>query len=295
MMDSALLYAPEGEILWESSYYEVFGDDFTPDQGWSFRDVDTAPDVVLGWARHHPTQERGPAQMAIDEGEEPEPITQLTSETTHYVALDKATGETVWEKRGLSSCPNLPPVNGDLMTLCHWTSGEFGWTVDEDGWELNLDEPLEEESVELLGIDPASGDVIWDLPVDVESFGSHFISTERSIRQNQDRTVVSIDGDQVIVDMETGDTADLAEGELFLCWEARDPVTGQFNEDTRDVDSGHEYMICDADRESVEGDSIPVDLLNLTTWESDDEDVAFISLEGRLVAYDISGIDGEDA
>lgn len=54
-------------------------------------------------------------------------------------------------------------------------------------------------------------------------------------------------------------------------------------------------MICDADRESVEGDSIPVDLLNLTTWGSDDEDVAFISLEGRLVAYDISGIDGEDA
>lgn len=276
---------PEGDPVWESSYHTIFGDSFSAQRSWNFQVHDSAPELIGGWARNIPAEELAAAAESLAAGEEADPVSIRIPEDVKFVMFEEATGEPVWEESGLDDCPGSGPRNqGDLMVLCDWSAGEF--EMDPAAGDF-AEEPIEEESIEVVGVDPATGETVWNVPVDADSMGSRVMPEDTSIRQTPGQVLAAVDGEPIVIDTEEGQTRPAEEDELFLCSAGRDGVTAIRQSGEDEASAGYDLFLCDSSGSAVNEESFPVHLLEAAA-AADDGEIALVGLEGRLVAYDIS-------
>lgn len=283
--DTELVYAPAGEPVWESSYHTIFGEGFSAQRSWNFQPHDNAPERIGSWARTIPAEELAEAAELLAAGEDPEPVTINIPDDVHFAMLEQETGELVWDQSGLDDCPGGGPRNqGELMILCQWTAGEY--EMDPESGDF-AGEPVVEESLAAVGIDPATGETVWSVPVDAGSLGNIVVREPTNFRQVPGQVLATVDGEPTVIDTESGETRSAGDDELFVCSARRDEVTAQRQSGEAQASAGTDLFLCDSSGTDAEEQAFPLHLLEAAATAYDDE-IALVGHEGRLVAYDIS-------
>lgn len=188
-------YQEGGGQAWERPYMEVFGEGFSSDGGWEWR-TDVAP-AVLGTGYHFEREQTGSRDLT----------------RSVVVALDRATGETLWSVPGASFC-NSSEDESNLVVLCVNSPGVAQFAEGQDTVFTDM-------VSELRRVDPATGETMWTVPLDAANYthewwGEPFLSPE-------DTLVRFVDGVVTEIDLVTGETVPLPTGTL-ACTTLRDAI-----------------------------------------------------------------------
>ncbi|NLE98952.1 MAG: PQQ-binding-like beta-propeller repeat protein [Propionibacterium sp.] len=131
----------DGEVLWEHEYRRVFGWGFNSDLGTAWYDEEGEP--LVGASRYWLTEE---GERAIED-----------SYVT--VALDPATGEVLWQAPGALVCAECS--SSETTVVLQHLSG-VAVRKDANG---GLTHSPRSELAELRGLDPTTGEPIWQVTV----------------------------------------------------------------------------------------------------------------------------------
>jgi hypothetical protein len=223
-----------GKTLWERAYMDVFGDGASSDGGWAWDDADDAELMVgVGYV----------IDQAARAGD------SFTSDATQrrVVALDPRTGETVWSIAGADFCDRSVSdeerVDGK-RTLCVYNAGSTTSTKKADG--TGYDSVSTDFDVDLIGVDEATGDIDWTVPLGGDRFnGDNTDSTFASFTADQ---VMLIAGESVVVNLNTGDHTQSSKDSQYACSTARDPLMAAYpgTSEATTFTAGSDYQGCDS-------------------------------------------------
>jgi len=227
----------DGQLLWERAYTDVFGEGTSSDAGWAWDDVDS-DEVLLGAGYVDTSAARESAEFTHD------------ATLRSVVALDPKSGETVWSLDGADFCDQ--DVREDdradgQRTLCLYKSGTTTYTQTGDG--TDYDAVSTDFDVDLIGVDRATGEVDWTLPLGGEEFeGDSDDATFASFSANR---VMLVEGEPAIVNLTTGEHTEPSEDAVYACSTARDPLLAAYpgTGESMPFSAGNDYAGCDASGE----------------------------------------------
>ncbi|PUB29034.1 hypothetical protein C8K30_103460 [Promicromonospora sp. AC04] len=266
-------YVEDRKVVWQRPYTEVFGPDYSSDAGWGWADdEDTEYAIGLGW----------PYKAAWADG------TVKTKQVRHVkdvkiVALDRATGDTVWSLDQGGVCPyrGLDIVDR-VLVACRWTAGELTREVGAKSFEYT-----EAPAADMLGIDPVTGDELWSIPlgkVDTESADIGELAT------GDDPSMILTETETLAVDLATGKSAPVGEG-TFLCkrqrerFSAPDPAKALSGGGTTTYDSGDEWYPCDKTGTETKTANVSVGALKMN--DTDDDSSVVVSGVNHMAHYTV--------
>ncbi|WP_423494000.1 hypothetical protein IM711_10530 [Microbacterium esteraromaticum] len=138
--------------------------------------------------------------------------------TLRFVRLGRTCGATAWS-RNADSCGFVAyfgfQSHDGVATLCQYRTGTR--TLHWDGTEVVRDE-YEDVDVDLIGVDVASGDVAWRVPLGEADAADGTPHPEPAFLSRGAKRVVP-DGARrsLLVDVATGATERVAQDQLLLC------------------------------------------------------------------------------
>jgi hypothetical protein len=223
-----------GEKLWERSYADVFGAGASSDAGWAWQDADVA-EVLVGAGAVYDAAARANDTFTSD------PTQRRT------VGLDPQSGKTVWSIDGADFC-DLAVSETDRAdgkrTLCLYKAGTTTTTKKADG--SGADSVSADFDVDLIGVDTATGDIDWTLPLGGDRFNG--TNTDSSFASSSADQVMLIDGKTEVVNIVTGEATEATTDSTYACSTARDPLLALFPgmNETAPFSAGSDYSGCDS-------------------------------------------------
>jgi len=182
----------DGVELWSTDYEEVFGRGYSPAGGWSWY-LWEDEGVFVG------------AATRLD----PDDETRVSSELGDAVAvgLDASTGAVLWREPHTSTLCFPADAAPDLR--CRFVSGRWVEDADApDGYRLS------EADLVLERFEPATGETLWDLPLDddVAVYGDGL-----PFAPSVDELFLRSGGPVVAVDRRTGSVREMPADATYLC------------------------------------------------------------------------------
>lgn len=225
-----------GRTLWERAYVDVFGAGTSSDGGWAWHE-DDATKLLLGTGAVYDAATRDTAEFSID----------ATQKRT--VALDPQSGETVWSIDGADFCDGdvreAELVDGK-RTLCLYRAGSTSIVMTADG--TGYESTSTDFDVDLIGVDVASGDIDWTLPLGGEQFNGD--SQKLGFASSSAEQVMLVEGVPTVVNVVTGDHTETSIDGTYACSALRDPFLAVFPGSTtgerKPFGAGADYEACDA-------------------------------------------------
>jgi hypothetical protein len=223
-----------GQTLWKRSYEDVFGAGASSDAGWAWADAD-ATEVMVGAGYIY-----DPAARASD---------SFTSDATQRrtVGLDPQSGATVWSIDGADFC-DLAVSEDDRAdgkrTLCLYKAGTTTVIKKADG--SGSDSTSVDFDVDLIGVDLATGDIDWTLPLGGDRFNG--TNTDSSFASSSADQVMLIDGASEVVNVVTGDHSETSVDSTYACSTPREPLLALFPgmTETAPFTAGSDHSGCDS-------------------------------------------------
>ncbi|WP_154402242.1 PQQ-binding-like beta-propeller repeat protein [Ornithinimicrobium cavernae] len=172
----------DGALLWEADTTELFAAGHSTDTGWSFQSFED--DTILV----------GTVGTALSS-----PRTRTSWDLTagRSVGLDVSTGTRLWEAPATSTFCDIDVSGGpeDPLLVCAWHDGEV---VTDHGEATYRD-----LDVDLVRLDPASGEVLWRVPLGATVDGSEPGAPELQLVGPGEVAVETADG-AVVIDTARG-------------------------------------------------------------------------------------------
>lgn len=212
-----------GAAAWERSYEEVFGAGYSSDGGWEWRIEEGWPFIGAGYF--------------FDENPDGRAMTG-----SMIVGLDPATGATLWQVPGGDFCGEADEAG--VVPVCVFTSGTITYSTD------TTPAVYTDLVVELQGIDPATGQPRWRVPLDAANwgptYGSPFIN-------RADAAIRYVDGAASVIDFATGEVTALADDAVLACLADRAgvDVLNDPGYELRGLNTGPATTPCDLQRNPV--------------------------------------------
>ncbi|WP_104128248.1 PQQ-binding-like beta-propeller repeat protein [Cryobacterium sp. Y57] len=234
-------YSADGAVAWQLPYSDIFAEGYSSDGGWNW-DLFRSDEVLVGSGSYFD-------RARLDIGERVIDLTQ-----TQTVGLDPASGDSLWSLDATSDCPASsigPELIDDVLPLCRYNSGTMTYALRADG--INFETIYADVDIDLLGMDPLSGEVEWTLALGSTSTESGasaiFFETGSVIR------AVNVAGAVSLVNALTGDVTDLPDGAIFACGQHRDGFEAlqHSSGDVVAYGAGHDGFPCTSDLAAIEG------------------------------------------
>ncbi len=239
----------KGEIVWTRPYKDIFGEDFDTRNGWAWASKYTKHPVIgIGYSRRDDF-DRSVAQT-------------ITREygAQRIVALDRASGETLWTQDRVSICAVSDDfvIADDVLVACRHNSGELSY--DWDGTAIS-DARWKDMDVDMVGLDPKTGKAIWTLPLGEEPANYAWYREDGQRPFSLGGTLVAtVDGRSHTVNPATGATTPFPDDARILCdadSEETIPLTGPEETETLvDYDLAAPKEMCGADGTPLKGKEI---------------------------------------
>lgn len=272
----ALNYGADGEVKWSRPYTDVFGDGKSINGGWHWLDYE--PDLpVIGFGS--PYEERDGTQPfeASDD-----------LDANLLVGLDRGTGETLWSLEGTAPCRStsfgyLPNEDSEQIIVCRFNSGTASYSY--DGEEVS-DRVYADVDLEIISVDPHSGNVKWAQPLGSDPANFAFPSDGGSNFETGSSIVSVINDAAALVDADSGATQEFPEGAALLCAQEPEPITL-----TSSYSQGEpiDYYLadvvgpCSSKADELSDSEISRGTLDLAGYESDE--IAVINLTSGVTAF----------
>jgi hypothetical protein len=223
-----------GHTLWERSYEDVFGAGASSDAGWVWQDAD-ATELLVGAGYFYDAAARASDSFTSD------PTKRRT------VALDPQSGETVWSIDGADFCDTSVSEDNRAegkRTLCLYKAGTVSATKKADG--TGYDTTSADFDVDLIGVDIATGDIDWTLPLGGDRFNG--TNTDSSFTSSSAEQLMLMDGGSEVVNVITGEHSESSPDSTYACSTPRDPLTALFpgGSETAPYNAGSDYSGCDS-------------------------------------------------
>jgi len=236
----------DGVTLWERPYQDVFGEGSSSDSGWAWVTEETT-ELLIGSGS---VSDPAPAEA-----------TEHTTDATQQsiVALDPDSGETVWTLDGAEFCDS--DVRADARadgkrTFCVFNSGTTTIVKKADG--SGYDITRADFDVDLVGVDVASGEIDWTLPLGGDDYNGVSQDDEVVFASSSADQVRLVDGVSTIVNVITGEHTDASEEAVYACSVTREPLIALYPgiAEPREFRGGADNQGCDATGKLTETFSI---------------------------------------
>ncbi|WP_104126264.1 hypothetical protein [Cryobacterium sp. Y57] len=230
-----------GSTTWLRPYSDIFAEGYSSDAGWSW-DLSGTDAAVVGIASYFDTARLATGAGVIDKTQ------------TAAVGLDPATGVTLWKLEGATICAAstiAPELLDDITPLCRYNSGTTTITLGADG--LNLESTRTDFDIDLLGVDPISGEVQWTVPLG--SASTELAETDVLFETRSAVRPVDVLGTVSLVNALTGEVTDLPSGAIFACLDYRDGFQAPQN-GTGEIlaySAGRDVFACSSDQTPTGG------------------------------------------
>ncbi|WP_105035875.1 hypothetical protein [Cryobacterium aureum] len=236
-------FSANGVTTWQRAYSDVFAEGYSSDAGWNW-DLSGTDAAVVGIASYFDTARLDTGAGVIDKTQ------------TAAVGLDPATGETLWKIEGATICDASridPDLLSDITPLCLYNSGTMTVALGADG--INLETANTNVDIDLLGVDPISGEVQFTVPLGTA--GTESAGTEVFFEVGSPIRPVDVAGTVSMVDVLTGEVTDLPGGAIFACGESRDGFQTPQNGtgETLAYGAGRDVFACTSDRAATDGNA----------------------------------------
>ncbi|WP_146069367.1 hypothetical protein [Cryobacterium sp. Y11] len=238
-------YSAGGAIVWQVPYGEVFGDGYSADGGthWGI----FASDAVIVGEGHFVDRDRTYGS---------EYVANATLQTV--VGLNPASGEVLWRLAGAENCwgdaSELELIDG-LVPLCRMNAGTTTNAFGSDG--TTMETTRADYDIDLLGVDPLSGEVVWTSPLGDAGLDSP--TSDLSFQSLSGMRPVNISGTARLVDILRGEASDLPDGAILACNDPRDPFQAPSleteTETMSEYGAGSDLIPCTSDLIAIEGNA----------------------------------------
>lgn len=256
------------KVVWSRSYADVFGEGYSSDGLWSWADGDSTT-LAIGSSRY-----MGPAEDGGDAD-----VVDLTKR--RIVALDPPSGNTIWTLEGGLGCPFfgldvVGPDDEEVLVACRYNAGKISTAEGDDVKDLEVPD------MDLVGLDPLTGDEVWTVPLgerETEDDDVWFAS-------GGDHLILDIASETLAVDLATGETEQAPAG-TYLCGRWRDfdaPHPGELGA-TLEFSGGVAKFPCD--RAGTELETRTLSLAALTLADGDEGESVLVSGTDQLARYTV--------
>lgn len=232
-------FSARGKAAWEVPYTDVFGENYTSDDGWAWQDRG-ADGLVVGRG----TIWDASIDMSADYSYE--------RADSHIVALDPVDGTTKWDLADVGDCTAAQlrqPFAGEIIPACRVNSGVVHVVVASDGSVADTTD--EDVDVDLVGINRATGDIEWSTPVGGD--GSLFNWRLAGFASNIATRPINVNGHVQIIDVLTGKGNAAPEKGVFACRKMR--ATAElpyYSEANQPYYIGDNVFPCDINTDSLD-------------------------------------------
>ena len=203
-------YLEAGISVWTVPYTDIFGGNYTSDNGWAWRDI-TADKLLIGMG------------MEWDPAIDTEKDYSFDRADRQTVALNRADGSVAWRLDGVGECTASPfdsAFAGDVFPACRVNSGVVHVTRAADGSVADL--VYDGVHVDLVGVNKNTGDVEWSSPIggDRMLFNWQVVGFE----SNTNIRLISVNGQAKVFDVLTGRESSAPVDGIFACRKTRPDV-----------------------------------------------------------------------
>lgn len=269
-----LNFGENGQITWDRPYTDVFGDGTSSDGGWAWIDDELGiPLVGVGYTYSEKDYTQ-PFEAEYD----------LTE--SRMVGLDRDTGATVWQHDGLTPCPGMSnglTYSDGILVACRVNSGTQ--TVHWDGTEATEVE-YENADVDLVGVDPESGKITWDLALGSDLANIAPPSWGGRSFEVGEVPIVTLNGVVSVVDRTSGAADPVPAKSVLLCALERDdiPLLGAWSHgESHDYPAETVFAPCAPTGEILEDGA--VSLGTLTASGYDTSVINVVNLNSGVTAF----------
>lgn len=199
-------YAVDGAVVWQRPYTDVFAEGYSSDGGYNWQ-LSGSDEMIVGIGSYV-----DPNRLDSGEG-----VVDLTQ--TKAVGLDPATGNTVWTLESTSICTASfisPDFIDGLIPMCRFNSGTRTTAPGADGTLATTEAEID---IDLLGVDPLTGEIEWTLPLG--GSGSPTTVTDAYFGTQSPFRPLDVAGTVSLVNALTGDVTDLPADAVFTCTQPR--------------------------------------------------------------------------
>ncbi|MBF0672467.1 MAG: PQQ-binding-like beta-propeller repeat protein [Salinibacterium sp.] len=257
---------------WTRPFTEVFSTSSRAHTEWAWLTADRDPIIGFGGA---------PDPHELDPVEEGEAVTVNLAEPSRrsVAGLDRSTGATVWTVPGAGRCWEVPESDPEasVVAACRFASGTA--TLTNSGKDM-LDVEFADINFEAIGIDAATGEVLWAVPLgDTESS-----SDDPSFFQSGKQLILSTVDGAVRVHPETGKTTAVDPSEVLACKVERTEHLAQMSDPavTTPVATGYDAQPCGRTGDKV--DTVTPGFLKASAIRTD-HDLWLVAMPGKIAAY----------
>ncbi|ASD20716.1 hypothetical protein B7495_00130 [Cryobacterium sp. LW097] len=226
----------DGEFLWERPYQDVFGEGTSSDGGW-FWTKEKTTGLLIG------------AGGLFDASRAD--ATEYTDDATQQrvVALDPESGESVWSLDGAEFCDYYVREEARAdgkRTFCVINSGTTSVVKKADG--SGFDVTHTDFDVDLVGVDVATGEIDWTLPLGGDDYNGTGDEKESTFASFSADSVRLIDGESTIVNLITGEHSDASEEAVYACSIQREPLIAMYpgTGESTSFGGGDDHQACEA-------------------------------------------------
>lgn len=254
-----LNFGENAQITWSRPFTDVFGDGTSSDGGWAWIDDERGiPLVGVGY-----TYTEKDFTQPFD--------TEYDLTESRMVGLNRDTGATVWQHDGLAPCTGMShglTYFDGIVVACRVNSGTL--TVHWDGTEATK-VTYENADIDLVGVDPESGKIRWDLKLgsDLANIASASWGG-RSFEFVQD-PIVTLNGTAAVVDTATGAAEPVPAKSVLLCAQERDaiPLLGAWSKgESHDYPVATVFAPCSPAGEILEDGAVSVGTLAASGYDT---------------------------
>lgn len=197
----------DGKVLWSAAVEELFDTEgISTDTGWNLSHTED-PDVYIGWLR---------LPLGAEQSERQKAGASFTADAGGYMLaeFEGGTGKVLWRERGtMQSClGGTIRVEDELPRMRCRPTGTISY-----GGDGTRDNSVQDAGLTMEGFDPATGETTWSLEVP-EDAAAEILLGEATRPVSDGATVVipTADGPQ-LVEIATGETAEVEEADVFAC------------------------------------------------------------------------------
>ncbi|MFC7403609.1 hypothetical protein [Georgenia alba] len=252
----------DGDVAWQRNWSEVMGEEhFSEYFAWAYHWFGDDEEGVALSSEGYPT--------IAEDGD----LVYEEPRRRAVAAVAVEGGSILWRHPGLNDCVDRGGVD-DVLTYCRWNAGT-----------TRLDPETERRitalptHIDLVGVDPESGDIMWEVPFDEENLDGN------GFRQGTGAITVVSDGRVVDVDPADGSLTELAPSARLLCLEPRADVPVGADED---AGAGEAAFVCDGERNALDDLAVPYGRLDGAVTRLGGWQYVVAGRDG-LVVYDASG------
>jgi hypothetical protein len=269
-------FSADGEIRWQMPYTEIFGAGYSSDAGWNWGERYESDDIIVGMGQFRDSAVADDSVQNLD----------LSQRKT--VGVDTASGDVRWTVDGADTCvaSNVPTtLLDDVVPLCRVNSGTRVIDASVDG--ANPVNTTTDLDVDLIGIDPTSGQIMWTLPLGGSQ--TNIDSSAGSFALRLSLRPLDVGDDKFLVDALTGETSPLPADATFACTIERDDfeMTWLSSTERTGYNAGRDVVPCSADRVTATDEALSAAAILMGGFKTD-EGSYIVGTPTGLASYSIA-------